>query len=330
MTDRTLLARCAPIAIAIAALPAAPALAQDAATPATPVIVLDPVPATEAPQDSPRIVLPDPVVASPLPQSSIPASTPQPEAAGIQANASPAATSSAPGRAESPQAAARREAPNAAASIPPSRAIEAEPFAAAPAGAVPASAAAPALVAEPLDIDAAGDVAGQSMLLGLLAALGIGAGAFALVRSRRRRAVGEAEPALREVPVKPLPQAVAASGTAGYVLEREHRVGVHDEPVAAEYAPEQSVPQTASGSPAIALPAAMPATYAERDSLMRRLVALNPDRTNPFRSPKARARRARLIMQSLGRDFEGRKPRFDLGNYLAPAPRVRRLEPATA
>ncbi len=65
----------------------------------------------------------------------------------------------------------------------------------------------------------------------------------------------------------------------------------------------------------VILPDAVPETFAERDRLMRGLVAQQPDAANPFRSGKARARRARLIIQSLGRKFENATPWIDLSQY---------------
>ena len=66
---------------------------------------------------------------------------------------------------------------------------------------------------------------------------------------------------------------------------------------------------------AVSLPAELPDTFEERDALLKRMIAAEPDRANPFRSTKARAKRARLILQSLGRTFENAKPRFDLSQY---------------
>ena len=66
---------------------------------------------------------------------------------------------------------------------------------------------------------------------------------------------------------------------------------------------------------AVSLPSEMPETFEERDALLKKMIAAEPDRANPFRSTKARAKRARLIMQSLGRTFENAKPRFDLSQY---------------
>lgn len=65
----------------------------------------------------------------------------------------------------------------------------------------------------------------------------------------------------------------------------------------------------------VILPDAVPETFEERDRLMRGLVAQQPDAANPFRSGRARARRARLIIQSLGRKFENATPWIDLSQY---------------
>lgn len=65
----------------------------------------------------------------------------------------------------------------------------------------------------------------------------------------------------------------------------------------------------------VILPDSVPETFEERDRLMRGLVAQEPDAANPFRSGRARARRARLIIQSLGRKFENATPWIDLSQY---------------
>ena len=86
---------------------------------------------------------------------------------------------------------------------------------------------------------------------------------------------------------------------------------------------------TAHGDP-VALPEEMPETFEERDALLKELVAAQPDKANPFTSTRARARRAKLIMQSLGRDFTSRKPRIDLSEYTNRWPALRGWQPATA
>ena len=65
----------------------------------------------------------------------------------------------------------------------------------------------------------------------------------------------------------------------------------------------------------VALPARVPEDFAERDALMKRMIAARPDRANPFTDRGARTRRARLILQSLGRDFGDTEPWIDLSQY---------------
>lgn len=79
--------------------------------------------------------------------------------------------------------------------------------------------------------------------------------------------------------------------------------------------PTAPAPSLAHTGAAVALPSRRPATFAERDALLKRMVAAKPDRANPFTSPKARLKRARLILQSLGRDFGDREPRIDFSQY---------------
>lgn len=81
---------------------------------------------------------------------------------------------------------------------------------------------------------------------------------------------------------------------------------------------------------AIALPSTLPDSAAERRALLDRLVAAQPDRANPFRTPKARRHRARLIMQSIGRTFETGKSRIDLSQYPMNWPELAANRPAAA
>lgn len=66
---------------------------------------------------------------------------------------------------------------------------------------------------------------------------------------------------------------------------------------------------------AVPLPRHVPESFAERDALVKRMVAASPDRANPFRSYKARAHRAKLILQSIGHHFTDRDPWIDLSAY---------------
>ena len=66
---------------------------------------------------------------------------------------------------------------------------------------------------------------------------------------------------------------------------------------------------------AVALPQELPESYEEREALFYRMVEARPDRANPFTDRKARMKRARLIMQSIGRDFGEAAPWIDLSQY---------------
>ncbi len=75
---------------------------------------------------------------------------------------------------------------------------------------------------------------------------------------------------------------------------------------------------------AVALPLVAPTDQTERTNLLKKMIAARPDRANPFRSPKARLHRARLILQSLGRKFENARPRIDLSQYTSNWPALAR------
>ena len=59
------------------------------------------------------------------------------------------------------------------------------------------------------------------------------------------------------------------------------------------------------------------------------MINARPDRANPFASHKARAKRARLILQSIGTRFTDRKPGIDLSQYANVWPELRGWQPAT-
>ena len=306
MMTRTLLVRCAPLAIAASAvLPAIPAVAQDA-TVAEPVIVLpsDPVVAAPVapPVAAPAIVLPAPVRApavSTFDSSPIEATEPAP----VIAKTIPVATAKTVPAVSQTTASPRIEAPVAAALPVVSTEIQAAP--------------APVTVVRSNSID-------EATLAGILGALGLTAvGGVALVASRRRRrALDEAgyEPVAYE-PIAPDPVVVATP-------EQSYAAPACSAPLAPSIATPSA--QIANGSDPVTLPEAMPETFEERDALLKELVAADPDRANPFVSTRARARRAKLIMQSLGRSFQNRKPRIDLSEYSHRWPALRGWTPATA
>lgn len=338
MTKRKLLIRCAPFAIAAsAALPHTAALAQDAATTASPVVVLPPeqpaapapvTAATAAPAPAPRIVLPE-VTPAPAPAAALRAA-PSVEAAPV-AEAAPAApvVRTAP-RAETRASVPAQPRPERASAAAPAQSVVAE-RPAAPVPTAPPTAPVAAPIAEPVAAPTAqaeaapvaplrADRANEGMIAGLLAALGLAAvGGVAFAASRRRRARGEA--AVHGTAIAPSPVAAVMA-----------------EPVHAAPAAVQPQPQPLAATPAAAtrggdpvtLPPAIPADFRERDALLKQLVEAKPDRANPFRSTGARTRRARLIIQSLGATFEDRKPRFDLSQYAQRWPALRGWQPATA
>ena len=78
-----------------------------------------------------------------------------------------------------------------------------------------------------------------------------------------------------------------------------------------------------SDGAAVDLPAKLPESYEERSALLDRMVAAKPDRANPFTDRRARLRRARLILQSLGTTFE-REPLIDLSQYPNNWPELQR------
>lgn len=337
MMTRNLLARCAPLAIAASAvLPAFPALAQDSAT-ADPVIVLPPAeaaPVATAPAPAPTIVIPAPVVAAPVPTVEAPVA----ENTASQAEAAPAQART------TRSVAARRSAPVAEplASV----AVPAVPSVAAPVMAAPtlpvstpANIEVAPTLAEPVAATADGGT-NEALIAGLLAAVGIvavGGIAFAASRRRRRRAddlddraYDTIEQPAAEQPIVHEPIAVRTPEPAFITpVVPVGRFAAATPLMAPTAAPAMGRSTVSNGDP-VPLPADVPETFAERDALLKELVSAEPDRANPFTSVRARARRAKLIMQSLGQDFQGRKPRIDLSEYTNRWPALRGWQPATA
>ncbi|QSB44695.1 hypothetical protein IDJ81_00385 [Tsuneonella flava] len=364
---------CAPVAIAMAALLPAAAMAQDATSTSPPVIVLDSASVGSQSQRD-TVTLPGIASAPQQPVTSAPVDMPMAspvEAAPVQqARTAPASAVSAPkaaNEASVPEAANEttgqrsvatpRQAPTAPAAgasantVRDASAVPSEGDAATSDNAAGSVAGGAAMemtgdVAAPLAADVAPDPAQQpdrgegipfEILIALLAAGGIGAGTYLLLRSRSRRRA----PALATAaPVRPRQPAPSAAEPA---FDREPQVTALDAPVqaasasrtasqptafAGTYAPYRSEPATDRG--AVPLPDELPQTFEERDALLQRMIAAAPDRANPFRSPRARARRARLILQSLGRRFEKAKPRIDLRQYAYHWPALRGWKPASA
>lgn len=89
-------------------------------------------------------------------------------------------------------------------------------------------------------------------------------------------------------------------------------------------------PAMAHGGASVPLPRRLPASFEERDALLKRMIDARPDRANPFTNRRARLRRARLILQSLDRDFGDTKPWIDLSQYPGNWPEFSRSRYAAA
>ena len=309
----------APIAIAaMAALHTTAAGAQEA-----PTIVLD-IP-EEAPAASTAPVVPStaPVATtSPVP-APITVQLPEPEPVAEP----PVVNEAEPVTTTQTTRAASREAP---APAPVAATQQAEPATAPFANSAPEAAdqqplaaatapesAPPAAELTPVQ-DPVSDGSGAALLFALLAVGGVGLAAFLLFRSRRRKRD-------EEVPVIEQPLVAAPlsrdTETVGATYNSEPAPAMRAEPI---------TPATSNKDVAVELPSEAPRNPAERDRLLKRMIDAKPDRANPFASHKARAKRARLILQSLGTRFTDRKPGIDLSQYTNVWPELRGWRPATA
>ncbi|WP_417318586.1 hypothetical protein [Erythrobacter aureus] len=160
------------------------------------------------------------------------------------------------------------------------------------------------------------DESSAALLFALLGIGGIGlVVAFLLMRRRRRTT---------DVPTIERP-VVAAPMT----IDREPVVTALDEAPHREL-PVDPAPTQPTSDVAVPLPVQLPESRRERGRLLRSLIEARPDRANPFRSYKARAKRARLILQSIGTRFTNRKPGIDLSQYTNVWPELRGWRPAAA
>ena len=307
----------APIAIAaMAALHTTAAGAQEA-----PTIVLD-IP-EEAPAASTAPVVPStaPVATtSPVP-APITVQLPEPEPVAeppVVNEAEPVATTqttrAATREAPAPVAATQQAEPTTAPfANSESEAAGQQPLAAAtaPESATPAAELTP--VQDPVS-----DGSGAALLFALLAVGGVGLAAFLLFRSRRRKRDEEVPVIEQPVVAEPLSR---DTETVGTTYDSEPAPAMRAEPI---------TPVTSNKDVAVELPSEAPRNPVERDRLLKRMIDAKPDRANPFASHKARAKRARLILQSLGTRFTDRKPGIDLSQYTNVWPELRGWRPATA
>lgn len=254
-------------------------------------------------QPLPQVVVPD-----------IPRATPQAEAPAATPRATRAAEAPRNERAAAPRttAAATAPAPVTGDAAPLTPLPEVTESIGSPVLA-PVSVEEPAATAVVTEEANQGPTAGIGILASLLALLLIPAAVFFTLRSRRaakreqvpqveRPVVARAEP----VPViKPAP-------VAAYAAEADRSVPkpvftFDNAPLAGSANPRATTQATKGSLPAdgasVALPARMPASFEERDALLKQMAAAKPDRANPFTNYTARLKRARLILQSLGRKF---------------------------
>ncbi|WP_423141618.1 hypothetical protein ACOYW6_12435 [Parablastomonas sp. CN1-191] len=277
--------RLAPVAIAATLAFATPAFAQEAVPAAAPA---------PAPAPAPTIVLPsfDPAPApSAAPAATAPTTTASKAAPARSSGAAPAdrtatrtatshSASTSTARSAAPIAAAPvAAAPAAAAPLPNAEAAAPAPIDPAPV-AVPAPA--PAATTSPADN---GNVLALAGLAGILALGGV-----AIAASRRRRVTADdyVEETAIDTPVAEVP--VVASEPA--------------ESMRPAYEPAAVTPSYGEaaaagiGAGALALQR-VPSTPEGRAEMLDRMTRAEPDEANPFRSPKARRRRARLMMQGM-------------------------------
>jgi hypothetical protein len=315
---------CASAAIAAAlALPTTPLFAQVAPAPTTvapePVLTIPTTPPPAPAQTT--IILP-----TELPQTSPPpasVTTPErttPPSAVRTERAAPATTTTRTERAAA--SATPRVAPADPAPAPVVE--EAAPVAAETAPETIAEPVAPLAVSEPVAARTPADNDNTNQLgiaiLAAIAALGLAIWGFIAIG--RRRPVDRKAAAMIERPVvkprEPVVQPVLAEPVPT---------------VAPSVSPLRTVapaPSMAHSGASVPLPRTMPATFEERDALIRRMIEAKPDRANPFQAPLQRRRRAKLILQSLGADFSDRDPWIDLSQYSQNWPELANRKHAAA
>jgi hypothetical protein len=169
--------------------------------------------------------------------------------------------------------------------------------------------------AAPQEATAGGQDWTAMIALALAGIIPLGFAIFAFMWFRRRsRRTGYVPMQPVERPVERTPVGAIAPPTTASLVD--HAPYVPAAAAATTPVPVMAMsPAQSRTSGEVILPRQLPETYAERDALLRRMIDAKPDRANPFRAPRARARRARLILQSLGRKFDDVTPRFDLSQY---------------
>jgi len=278
------------------------------------------------------------IAAEPPPIAPVPVAE-QPVTAEVDASepATPAAAAAPARRAAASPAPAPEAAP-----APPDRASEAAPAAPEATADEPAAAEfAPVAIAPDTVLIASDappapqpvDRSGEAILAGLVAALGLGALGWAAFALRRRRNIAAKKQQFHVTRASAEPKAApvaAAAPAAPAAPKAPSDIRDWQRPAAEAGVTRAAGRPVSHGGAAVALPTSEPATFAERDALLRRMVAAPRDRANPFRAPKARLRRARLIVQSLGHKFQNGRSWIDLSQYPNNWPELRPSYPAAA
>ena len=178
----------------------------------------------------------------------------------------------------------------------------------------------------------------EGALLALLGLLGIGAagGLFALTRRRKPEVDVTYDVAPVTARVEPLREPAPLAVEPAPVASAMPMEPTRSQPVRASFAPADyytgdAMPGEAGWRPRNAVQEAAAAMMAdgpppvgrERADLLRAMTSASPDRFNPFTSPKARRRRARLILQYRETLWEARVAQpFDWRTYEPSSKRV--------
>lgn len=363
MTHAPLRSFCATTAIcAVLALGSTPAWAQDASAPVSdaPAITL-PAP---APAAQPTIVLPDAAPAPAAPAAApvvqqVPAAAPaatvadEPAPARSTTRAATKPVAAKPAAAHPTMAATRTAAPETTPVTPPvtpiaapdPRAADAIPPVAAPPLAQPAVTPPPAVAAaSPAESDTTSRLTTAAWIAGILAALGFGTAGVLALRSRRRDEEEDYDEAYYEEAQAAEPARFYADGPmiAPAPAANEPTGGLEPElPMPAYTTVEEKVAEEKVAEPAKAIQPTphpsvaqqigteelVPDNREERDALLERMVAAEPDAENPFTSRKGRMRRARLILQA--REHEQKQAEAQPFDWRTYQPSTSNPAPAT-
>jgi hypothetical protein len=292
---------CASAAIVAAlALASTPLSAQVAETP--PPAAPDPVmtvPTTPAPPPAqPTIVLPTELEAAPAEAAAV---DPAPRDAARTERPAPRARAAAPDPAADPEPVAVDE---DLAPIAPEPRVET---------------AAPVALSEPVAAPAVAEADNTQFWVAVLAGLAaIALAIWGFIAIGRRKPVDRKAALLIERPIVKPREPMAAPVATGPVPT----------PSVSPLHPAAPALSMAHTGASVPLPSRMPESFEERDALVKRMIAARPDRANPFTSPIQRRKRAKLILQSLGRDFGDAEPWIDLSQYPQNWPELARRKHA--